>query len=189
MTIRPYLKKDFRYIQDICIATSSLADEDCPVNRAYLCALYCDYYIDNQQEFCFVAVDDDDIPVGYVLCAADCDDYLVKMEELYLPLVRKVNSGEFFKFNAMNKVTQRYVRQGYTAHLHLDILEEYRSQELEAQLIEALCAKLEENNVEGLYIICGKKDAETCDLYQKLGFDDIDYITGAIVYGKKFFEE
>ena len=75
MTIRPYNKKDYRYVQDICIATSALADEDTPVNRAFLTALYCDYYVDYQPEVCFVAVDDDDIPVGYVLCAADCSDY------------------------------------------------------------------------------------------------------------------
>lgn len=188
MTIRPYSKKDFRYVQDICIATSSLADEDSPVNRAYLCSLYCDYYVDNQPEFCFVAVDDDDIPVGYVLCSADCDDYLVKMDELYLPLVRKVDSGAFFKFNAMNKITQRYIRQGYTAHLHIDILEEYRSQGIGTQLIETLCSKLVESNVEGLYLICDKKNGDARAFYEKLGFEDIDYISGAVVYGKKFFE-
>ena len=188
MTIRPYSKKDFRYVQDICMATSSLADEDSPVNRAYLCALYCDYYIDNQQEFCFVAVDDDDLPVGYVLCSADCDDYLVKMDELYLPLVRKVNSGEFFKFNAMSKIEQRYIRQGYTAHLHIDILDEYQHQGLGSQLIETLCARLQESNVEGLHLICDMKNAAARAFYEKLGFDDIDYISGAVVYGKKFFE-
>ena len=31
MTIRPYNKKDYRYVQDICIATSALADETTPV--------------------------------------------------------------------------------------------------------------------------------------------------------------
>lgn len=188
MTIRPYSKKDFRYVQDICIATSELADQDNPVNRSYHCALYCDYYIDNQPEFCFVAVDDDDIPVGYVLCSADCDDYLVKMEELYLPLVRRVNSSEFFKFNAMNKVVQRYIRQGYTAHLHIDIIEEYQSQGLGTKLIETLCAKLKDFNVEGLYLICGMKNTAARAFYEKCGFEDIDYISGAVVYGKKFFE-
>lgn len=188
MTIRPYSKKDFRYIQDICMATSSHADDDNPVNRAYLCALYCDYYLDNQEEFCFVAVDDEDIPIGYVLCSADCDDYIVKMDELYLPLVRKVNSGEFFKFNARNKVAQRYMRQGYTAHFNIDILEEYQLQGLENQLVEVLCNKLRESNVEGVYLFCGLKNNAARAFYEELGFEDIDYITGAVVYGKKFFE-
>lgn len=189
MKIRPYCKKDFRFVQDICMATSSLADEDSPINRAYLCTLYCDYYLDNQEEFCFVAVNDEDIPVGYILCSADCDDYLVKMDELYLPLVRKVNSGEFFKFNAMNKITQRYIRQGYTAHLHIDIMEEYQHQGLGTLLMEALCDKLQQSNVEGVYAICGIKNSVAKSFYEKRGFEDIDYISGAVVYGKKFFEE
>lgn len=188
MTIRPYSKKDFRFIQDICIATSSLANDDNPINRAYLCGLYCDYYLDNQQDFCFVAVDDDDAPVGYVLCSADCGDYYVKMNDLYLPLVRKVNSGEFFKFSALNKVTQRYIRQGYTAHLHIDILEAYRSQGLGTMLINVLCDKLKENNVDGLHLVCDKKNASAREFFEKRGFEDIDYISGAVVYGKKFFE-
>ena len=188
MTIRPYQKRDFRYVQDICMATSQLCDEDTPINRAYLCTLYCDYYLDNQSEFCFVAVDDDDIPVGYVLCAADCSDYLEKMDELYLPLVRKVNSGEYFKFNAMHKISQRYIRQGYTAHLHIDILEEYQSQGLGTMLVEEVCNKLRECNVEGVHLICGMKNTVARAFYEKRGFDDIDYISGAVVYGKKFFE-
>jgi len=170
------------------MATSQLGDNGTPLNRAYLCSLYCDYYLDNQPEFCFVAVDDDDIPVGYVLCAADCDDYVVKMDELYLPLVRKVNSGEFFKFNAMNKITQRYIRQGYTAHLRIEILEEYRTEKLAAELIEKICAELSEVKVEGVYLTCGMKDASAKEFYSQLGFEDIDYISGAVVFGKKFFE-
>ena len=93
MTIRPYDKKDFRYIQDICIATYSYFEDDTPTNRAWLNALYCDYYIDNQPEVCFVAVGEDDVPVGYILCSVDFLDYADKMAELYLPLVRKVDSG------------------------------------------------------------------------------------------------
>ncbi len=188
MTIRPYNKKDYRYVQDICIATSALADEDTPVNRAFLTALYCDYYVDNQPEVCFVAVDDDDIPVGYVLCAADCSDYTEKMSDLYLPLVRRVESGEFFRFNALMKLEQKYIRQGYTAHLHLDVLDEYRGQGLGTLLIEKLCNRLQEMNVEGVRLICGKNNEQARAFYENRGFEDIDYITGAVVYGKKFFQ-
>lgn len=189
MTIRPYDKKDFRYVQDICIATSSYADDDTPSNRACLTALYCDYYLDNQPEVCFVAVDDNDIPVGYVLCAADCSDYTEKMDDLYLPLVRKVDSGEFFRFNALLKLEQRYIRQGYTAHFHIDVLEEYQGQGIDDKLLERLCGELQSLNVEGVRLICGKNNAQARAFYEKHGFDDIDYITGAVVYGKKFFEE
>lgn len=189
LKIRPYEKKDFRYVQDICMQTSPFADEDTPVNRAVICGLYCDYYLDSQSEFCFVAADENDVPQGYILCAADCADYTEKMEELYLPLIRKINSGEFYKANAQMKVEQRYIKAGYTAHLHIDILPEFQRQGVGTALMDALCEKLQAINVEGVRLIVAKKNENACKFYEKYGFEDIDYITGAVVYGKKFFFE
>lgn len=189
MNIRPYQKKDFRYVQDICMATSSYKDDDTPVNRAHLCALYCDYYLDNEPETCFVAVNEDDIPIGYILCSADRENYAEMMDAYYLPLVRKLDSGEFFRINALSKVEQRYVRQGYTAHLHIDILEDYQHQGIGTKLIETLFNKLTELKVEGVYLICGAKNDAARRFYEKTGFADIDYITGAVVYGKKFITD
>ena len=189
MKIRPYEKKDFRYVQDICMLTSKYSEEINPSNRAFLCAMYCDYYLDNQADYCFVAVDDNDVPVGYVLCAVDVDDYSEQMQEMYLPLVRKISSGDYFHFVAESKIAERYVRHGYTAHLHVNILEEYQSEELGAKLLAALEKKLTEMFVEGVYLICAKKNEEARAFYEKNGYEDIDYLSNAIVYGKKFFKE
>ena len=189
MTIRPYQKKDFRYVQDICMATSKYADDDTPITRATLTAMYTDYYLDNQADYCFVAVDDDDIPVGYVLCSVDRDDYEEKMNEQYLPLVRKLNSSEYFHWIAEIKVTGRYVRQGYLAHLHIDILDGYQRQGIGTELIRTLESKLREMYVEGMYLICGQKAEGARAFYEKMGYEDIDYLAGSVVYGKKFFTE
>ena len=189
MTVRPYQKKDFRYVQDICVATSKYAEEDSPVTRATLCTMYCDYYLDNQADYCLVAVDDNDVPVGYVLCVVDLDDYDEKMQELYLPLVRKVSSGDYFRFIAETKVTQRYVRAGYTAHLHINVLDEYQRQGLGTKLLQTLEGKLREMFVEGVYLICGQKDEGARAFCEKMGYEDIDFLAGAVVYGKKFYTE
>ena len=189
MKIRPYEKKDFRYVQDICMLTSKYSEEINPSNRAFLCAMYCDYYLDNQPDFCFVAVDEDDVPIGYVLCVVDLDDYAEQMQENYLPLVRKVSSGDYFHFLAESKVAERYVRHGYTAHLHINVLEEYRRQGLGTELIKTLEKKLAETFVEGVYLICGKNAKLARAFYEKNGYEDIDYLANAVVYGKKFFKE
>lgn len=189
MRIRPYEKRDFRYVQDVCLATSKYSDEATPTNRAILCAMYCDYYLDNQPEYCFVAVDDDDVPVGYVLCAVDMDDYAEQMEQMYLPVVRKLSGGDYFHFVAESKVADRYVRYGYTAHFHIDVLEDYQHQGLGTQLLQTIEAKLTEMFVEGVYLICDKKNANARAFYEKNGYEDIDYLSGAIAYGKKFFKE
>lgn len=188
ITVRPYQKKDFRYVQDICLATSWLAKDPCPANRAIVCSMYCDYYLDFEPEYCFVAVDEQDIPVGYILCAVDLDTYHEQMNENYLPLVRKVSGSDYFRFAAEVKLEQRYIKQGYTSHLHIDILEEYQRQGVGTALLEALTNKLKENFVEGLYLVCGVKNKAACEFYEKRGFEDIDYFATCVVYAKKLFE-
>ena len=189
MTVRPYQKKDFRYVQDICVASSKYADNDTAPNRALLCAMYCDYYLDNQADYCFVAVDDNDIPVGYVLSAVDLDDYEEKMQEEYLQLVRKLSGSDYFRFIAETKVVQRYIRQGYTAHFRVNVLEEHQRQGVGSELIGALEAKLREMFVEGFYVIVDKKNSSARAFCDKMGFEDIDYLASEVVYGKKLFSE
>lgn len=189
ITIRPYQKKDFRFVQDICMATSWFANDDTPSNRALLCALYCDYYLDNQADHCFVAVDETDTPVGYILCAVDADNFQEQMEEKYLPLVRKLSSKQFFEFNASLKLQQRYIRAGYIAHLHIDILPDYHRQGIGRQLVNALDEHLKALYVEGVHLVCSAKNKNACAFYQNVGFQDIDYVVGAVVFGKKFYTE
>lgn len=165
-----------------------MKDDVTPISRAYMCAMYCDYYMDNQPQFCFVAESDGQV-IGYILCSADCDDYAEKMDELYLPLVRKLSGKDHLRFVTQLKVEQRYIRAGYTAHLHINILPDYQRQGIGTQLMDALLARLTETCVEGVYLVCSNKNEQARAFYEKYGFDDIDYITGCVVYGKKLFSE
>lgn len=189
ITVRPYQKKDFRFVQDVCLTTSWLGENPTPHNRAVVCTMYCDYYLDHQSEFCFVAVDENDVPVGYVLCAVDLDDYHEEMKENYLPLVRKISGTDYYRFSAEMKMEQRYAKQGYTAHLHVDILPEFHRQGVGTQLVNTLLEKLQSIFVEGVYLVCAIKNDGAKAFYEKLGFEDIDYLSGCVVYGKKLFSE
>lgn len=103
-------------------------DSDVLAEKSALCAMYCDYYMDFEPEFCFVAVDDNDIPVGYVLCSANADTFHEQMTEYYLPFVRKLSGSEFFRFSAQMKWERQFVAHGYTAHLHIDVLPCFQGQ-------------------------------------------------------------
>ena len=187
-TIRAYQKQDFRFVQDICMETSVYGADCSAIERAQLCALYCDYYLDNQGETCFVAEEDGKV-VGYVLCAPDVDDYQEKMHDVYMPLVKKLNSGEFYRMAAENKIQQRYIHAGYTAHLHVNVTADYQGKGIGSQLIATLLEKLKSMYVEGVRLIVARKNQRACNFYAKNGFEDIDYITNCVVYGKKLFVE
>lgn len=189
VTVRHYQKKDFRYVQDICLATSWLPKDRAHINRAIVCSMYCDYYLDFEPEYCFVAVNEQDIPIGYILCAVDLDTYHEQMTENYLPVVRKISGSDYFRFAAEVKLEQRYIKQGYTSHLHIDILEDYQRQGVGTALLEALTNKLKESFVEGVYLVCDIKNKAACAFYEKRGFEDIDYFATCAVYAKKLFDE
>lgn len=186
ISIRPYDKKDFRFVQDVCVACH--AEETNATIRALTCALYCDYYLDNEPQFCFVAVDENDVPVGYIVANGDVDLFNEQMDDNYLPLVRKLDSGEFFHYSAQRKLEQRYVKQGYTARVRV-FVSDCEEQGVADKLVDALSDKLTESFVEGMYVLTGIKDADERAFYEKHGFEDIDYISGAVVYGKKLFSE
>ena len=63
--IRPYQQKDKQAVRGICIATSGLPVET-QRQKEPLLLQYCDYYLEQEPEACFVAVDKTDTPVGYI---------------------------------------------------------------------------------------------------------------------------
>lgn len=186
--VREYSEKDFRFVEDICLENSRFADNQTPTNRAVLCAGYTDYYLDEEPQFCFVAADDE-TPIGYILCAADSDNFREMMTEAYLPLVRKISSSDYFKLASELKVGAHYAKQGFTARLQIAVLPEFQHQGVGAMLLQALLDKLKDMFVEGVYAVCEQKNEAAKALFGKFGFDDIDYLSGEVVFGKKIYTE
>lgn len=188
-TIRPYRKSDFRYVQDICLENSRYAAEQTPANRALLCAMSCDYYLDEEPQFCFVAADEDDVPIGCILCAADFANFHEVYTEQYLPFVRRLSSTEYFRCAAEVKAGEHNARLGYTAHMQIAVLPEFQRRGVGTELLHALLDKLHEMFVEGVYVVVGSKNDDAKQFFAKEGFDDIDYITGSVLFGKKLYTE
>ena len=43
--------------------------------------------------------------------------------------------------------------------------------------------------MEGVHFVCGSKQEDVKNLLVKNGFEDIDYLSGCIVYGQKLYSE
>ena len=69
-------------MKNICIKTSKLPVEN-SIQREFLYLLYNDYYTEVEGENCFVAVDENDIPVGYILSAENFDAYAKIFKKRY----------------------------------------------------------------------------------------------------------
>ena len=62
--IRPYQEKDFDRVRKICLENAG--DTRTEEQKIFILSTYCDYYIEQEPENCFVAVNENDEAVGYI---------------------------------------------------------------------------------------------------------------------------
>lgn len=161
--IRPYEAEDRANVERICLPNPSL-------NALYdeaILKCFCAYYIENTQNCCFVATDENDEAIGYVLCAPDFDkwersfikDYIERSDNPYLKAMGKATIKALMPF-----------AKEYSAHLHIDIDENYRGQKLGTKLIAALIQKLKELHVNGVMLDVANDNASAQKFYLRQGF-------------------
>ena len=68
ITIKPYELKYRRDVQQLCLANANHLDKPFE-DRRYILIMYCNYYIEQEPENCFVAVNEEDKAIGYIICS------------------------------------------------------------------------------------------------------------------------
>ena len=179
ITIRKYEEKDRDNLFKICVATSGLPTET-QKDLDFLNLLYNDYYAVVEPQNCFVAVNEDDEAVGYILCAENFDRYYKTFKGLYMPQIKKL--GFNFFTMAMGEISvHRLFKKKYPAHLHIDILPVCQGQGTGTQLVDALKNHLREKGVNGLMLSCGMGNKKAIKFYKKNGFRMLTNIMGSCI--------
>ena len=179
ITIRKYEEKDRENLFKICVATSGLPTET-QKDLDFLNLLYNDYYAVVEPQNCFVAVNEDDETVGYILCAENFDRYYKTFKGLYMPQIKKL--GFNFFTMAMGEISvHRLFKKKYPAHLHIDILPVCQGQGTGTQLVDALKNHLREKGVNGLMLSCGMGNKKAIKFYKKNGFRMLTNIMGSCI--------
>lgn len=167
MRIRNFISSDFKHLQHICIETGPQYKK--MSRKMANCLMYCDYYANECMDTSFALVNDDDIPLGYVMCDTDYANYEKVYRQKYLPLI-----GELSRSVAWSKRCdlrfQRKLGTKYHAHLHIDILPEAQRQGWGHKLIDALKERLKERNIPSVYLIVGRNNEKGNSFYTKYGF-------------------
>ena len=186
ISVRPYEAKDYDQVRLICIATSDTKVRS-ETKRTFILKMYCDYYIESEPKNCFVAVDIDEESgeekvVGYILCAADCENYARNFLKNYLPKIKE--TGRLNGFSARSEVFL-YSRHAafFPAHLHIDILPAYQRQGIGHMLVDTLLEHLRGMKVKGVMLVAGKKNVKGCSFYKKYGFSEVGNVGPGIVFG------
>ena len=182
ITIRAYKSDDLESVRDVCHKTAHTKTYQ--KNKDLVTTMYLDYYAIEEPEYVFVAVDETDTPIGYVLCSIDYDKFHKVFIEKYASKIKKRFPIDFYNKKSFEpKILKNHLPQ-YPAHLHIDILDGYQGQGVGKRLLEALFNKLKEDNIPGVCLVAATSNKNACGFYEHMGFQKIGSVFGiGVIYG------
>ncbi len=155
-------------MQELCVRTSNPENEYKPEWAPYLMLTYNDYYTEHEPESCFVLADEDDVPVGYIICAKDCRKWRRIFRKEYLP---KLKEQEYSLVEpVMEMLLHSLFAHRYPAHLHVDILKEYCGQGYGVELMNTLFEHLRQNDIPGVQLCVDADNPRAVKFYLRSGF-------------------
>ncbi len=181
MEIRKYEEKDKENVRYTCLHSEGEAPEK--EMCEFVLHIFCDYYIENEPENCFV-LSDDGKAVGYVICAENFDKFNTVYESRYIPQIMNMSDGLKTWANEAYEFQNKFKAE-YPAHLHIDILPQYQRGGWGSKLIETLLAHLKEKNISGVMLTAGTANKVADKFYRKFGFDELCVSGTDIAFGIK----
>ncbi len=182
--IRKYKETDKENLRKICFETSSLP-VDTEAQRKFLYLMYNDYYSEAEPENIFVAANDEDEAVGYILCAEDFDRYFRTFKGLYLPEIKEL--GFSYLVAALGEIAVHgFYSKKHKAHLHIDILSDCQGKGTGTALMNELKDHLKEKGINSVMLSCGANNTKAVKFYKKNGFKILKEFFGSCIMACEF---
>ncbi len=168
ITIRKYEEKDHEDMRFICLNADGPDEVPDDSMSGYFTTVYCDYFIEQEPENCFV-LDDSGRAVGFIISTENYSKYKKTFDEIYLPRI-KVYGETHYNWASHSADEQGSVKEKYPAHFHINILPEYQRMGYGAKLIDTLLSHLAEKGIKGVCLTCWGFSKNAIAFYKKLGF-------------------
>lgn len=165
--IRTYQEKDKEYVQSICVRTAPEVLRQHDAMRQLLLIAFCNYYIEREPHNCFIAANEQDKAVGYILCAENAEAWHDVFSKEYIAPIAEQSARSFLEATCQACLD---AAKEYPAHLHTDILPEYQRKGLGSLLMEALIHHLRNKGIPGLMLSVANDNAGANQFYKRRGF-------------------
>ena len=175
-TIRKYKPSDKERLRYICKETTWDDNKKDENLLESIPMIFNDYFTEYEPDNVFVAVNEEDIPVGYVICSTDIPLFREKMLHDIKDRVRKTYPSSILMLLA-TVIAVCITPKKYRTHLHIDLLPETQRQGVGTRLIDALCALLKEKGVKNVSVLTISTDSMGYNFYKKYGFRTIQKFT------------
>lgn len=167
--VRKYIPSDKERLRFICKETTWDANKKKENKLESIPMIFNDYFTEYEHENIFVAVNDENIPVGYVICSSNSELFREKMKNDIRHRVRKTYAPSLLMFYA-TYFAVLLTKKEYRTHLHIDLLPEAQRQGLGTKLIDSLCEHLKKNGIKNVSVLTIDKSSMGYKFYTKYGF-------------------
>ncbi|MDR1029690.1 MAG: GNAT family N-acetyltransferase [Treponema sp.] len=197
--IRPACGSDIPYLYEICLKTGDSGKDASGLfhDPLLLGQYYGAPYFFYDPSLCFVA-EDQGIPQGYILAAAETRDFNRWMEQVWLPPLRRRYPEPYPRERIKSPFEQHLVLllhqslessepgywSSYPAHLHIDLLPAIQGQGVGKMLMHTLLDALDRRNCPGVHLGLSKSNTRALAFYQKEGFSELQAHELWLVLGK-----
>ena len=168
LSVRPYITSDREQVERICLENAGCNDAKDETKKLVL-LIYCTYYLENEPENCFVAVDDDGLVCGYILCCENYDEYEKTFTAKYIPEAATISARRYVdaKFNMLKF---GMYRKEYPAHFYMNVSVDHQNAGLGGLLLSTLKAHIRKKFVRGIMLVCDAANEDLISFFEKNGF-------------------
>ncbi len=171
ISVRPFLKSDREQIEKICIENAGCKDAKEDTKR-FVLLMNCAYYLENDPENSFVAVDDYGNVVGYAVCCENYNNYEKVFLEKYVTQAAMLSARRYVD-SKINMLKFGMYRKDYPAHFFLNVSLENQNMGIGGLLITTVKAHLRKKYVRGVMIVCDDDNEELIRFFENNGFKSL----------------
>lgn len=146
--------------------------------------LYCDYYIEQEPQNCFVLADENDDAVGYILCSENFRQYIKAMKP-YLESIKKLGVLRYI-YSWGEIIAHMPAAKKCQSHMHIDILPTYQHKGYGSELLKAATENLASKNIHSLMLVVSSENKNAVKFYKKNGFECFFNFGKGMLMIKKF---
>ncbi len=195
--IRNAIAQDIPYLYTIALKTAFAGLDGTPYFYDSLCVghYYAAPYFFYEPELCFIALDENNAPSGYIVGTSDTHAFNSWMQKTWLPPLaahyKQVNS---FKSEAEQEIIKTLLKGpgegvwqnlGFPAHLHIDILPHLQGRGLGRSLMETFISAVKEKGAEGVHLGVDGRNTHAYGFYEALGFSILEQQSWGSLFGKQ----
>ncbi len=182
-------KKDISAISDICFRTGymgeSLESRKIFQDRRLFALIFALYYPIYEPEHCFVACNELNRAIGYIIGTADTVNQEKKFSRhMHWRILLRLLGVTWWRYPAslrefihwiknLEKKSPGDLHLLYPAHLHMNILPEYQGKGLGGKLITLFIDHIKDLQVSGIHLGTSNHNRTAISFYRKMGFTAI----------------